>query len=199
MSSARSSQRFRLVVILSLIVFMTLGSFWLNMVIKRSAPGKPSAPRTEPDYFVENFNFIKMSPAGQPQYHLHGKKMTHHPKDDSFHIEQPVMKSLDETKAQQTMRSDTARVEEDASKLHMFGNVHLDKPATPEAEAFHLATDYLLIFLDDDIARTDRPVKITQGKSTMTGIGMFANNATREMRLLGQVKVIIAPKQLGAH
>ncbi|MBS1187542.1 MAG: putative transrane protein [Burkholderiaceae bacterium] len=195
MSSARSAQRFRLIVILSLVTFMALGSIWVNMVVKRSAPPAPSQPRSEPDYHVENFNFIKMSPEGQPQYHIIGKKMIHHPKEDSFDIEQPVVKSLDEKKPPQTMRSDTARVEDDASKLHMFGNVHLDRPATPREDAFHLSTSYLLIFLDDDTAQTDKPVTITRGKSTMTGVGMFANNATRELRLNGQVKVMLAPGQ----
>ncbi|MBS1169733.1 MAG: putative transrane protein [Burkholderiaceae bacterium] len=195
MSSARSAQRFRLIVILSLVAFMALGSTWVNMVIKRSAPPTPSPPRSEPDYHVENFNFIKMSPKGQPEYHIIGKKMIHHPKEDSLDIEQPVVKNLDEKKPPQTMRSDTALVEDDARKLHMFGNVHLDRPATPKEEAFHLTTSYLLVFPEDDTAQTDKPVTMTRGQSTMSGVGMFANNVTRELRLNSQVKVMLAPKQ----
>ncbi|MEA5097478.1 MAG: LPS export ABC transporter periplasmic protein LptC [Burkholderiaceae bacterium] len=195
MSSARSARRFRMVVTLSLASFMALGSLWVNMVIKRSAPGTPTPPRSEPDYHVENFNFIKMSPTGQPRYHLHGKKMTHHPQEDSFFIEQPVMQNLDEKKPPQTMRSDTALVEEDATKLHMYDNVHIDRPASPLAESFHLSTQYLLIFPEDDIAKTDKPVTIHRGNSVMTGVGMFVNNTTREMRLLSDVKVMIAPKE----
>lgn len=199
MSSARSAQRFRLTVIFSLVVFMALGSLWLNMVIKRSAPGTPSAPRSEPDYHVENFNFVKMSPEGLPRYHITGKKMTHHPQEDSFHIVQPFIRSVDERKPPQTMTSDTALVTDELSKLHMIGNVHVDRPKTPEAEAFHLASDNLLIWLDDDIAQTESAVTINHGDSVMTGVGMFANNATRELRLLKQAKVMIAPKQQNAR
>ncbi len=195
MSSARSSDRFRMVVTLSLAIFMALGSLWVNMVIKRSAPGTPSPPRSEPDYHVDNFNFIKMSPEGQPRYHLRGVKMTHHPIEDSFFIVQPVMQNLDEKKPPQTMRSDTALLEEDATKLHMYDNVHIDRPPSPLAESFHLSTEYLLIFPEDDIAKTDKPVTIHRGQSVMTGVGMFSNNVTRELRLLSDVKVMLAPKE----
>jgi lipopolysaccharide export system protein LptC len=40
---------------------------------------------------------------------------------------------------------------------------------------------------DDDVVQTDKPVEITMGQSKLNGTGMFANNATRELRLSSNV------------
>jgi lipopolysaccharide export system protein LptC len=196
MNSARSALRFRLVVILAVAGFMALGSLWLNMVIKKSQPDSQSmSGRTEPDYFVYDFNYVKMLPSGLPQYHLTGKQLTHYPADDSFLINLPVYRGLEDTKPPQTVRSDHAIVKDDNTKVHMYGNVKLDRLATAKTEAFHLATEYLLVFPDEDSMRTDKPVTIQRGYSTMNGIGMFANNATGEMRLFHQSRVMMAPRK----
>ncbi len=196
MSSARSALRFRLTVILALVGFMALGSLWLVMVMKKNqSDSQPLSQRVEPDYFVHNFNYVKMLPSGQPRYLLTGTKLTHYPADDSFLIDLPVYKNLDESKPAQTVRSERAIVKEDNTKVHMYGNVKADRPATAKLDSFKLATEYLLVFPDEDSMQTDKPVAIQRGNSTMHGVGMFANNATGEMRLLHQTRVVMAPKK----
>ena len=195
MNSARSAIRFRLTVVLALAGFMALGSFWLTMVLKKSQSDSNAAlQRTEPDYFVYNFNYVKMQPNGQPQYHLTGSKLTHYPADDSLLIDLPVYKNLDANKPPQTMRSERAIAKEDNTKIHMYDNVKADRLATATTESFHLATEYLLVFPDEDTIQTDKPVAVQRGNSTMHGVGMFANNATGEMRLHRQTRVMIAPR-----
>ena len=196
MSSARSALRFRLTVILALAGFLALGSFWVSMVIKRSASGSQSQEqRTEPDYFVYNFDYLKMLPGGKPQYLMTGTKLTHFPADDSFRIDTPVYKSLDPNKPQQTLRSNSADVKDDNTKVHMHGNVIGNRVATATSAGMRLETEYLLLLPDDDAMRTDKPVAITRGTSTMHGVGMTANNATGEMRLHTQTRVTMAPRK----
>ena len=36
--------------------------------------------------------------------------------------------------------------------------------------------------------QSDQPVKLTLGQSTLTGNSLFANNATRELRVAGRVR-----------
>jgi lipopolysaccharide export system protein LptC len=73
--------------------------------------------------------------------------------------------------------------------------VHIDRPATPTSEHFHVKSDYLLVLPDDDVMQTDKPVDITLGTSTLTGTGMLANNATRELRVLSNVHATYQPPQ----
>lgn len=194
--SRRGAMRFRLTVSLALTGFLALGSFWLTMVIKRT-PAEVAATeqRKEPDYFVHNFNYVKMLPGGQPQYHLTGKKLTHFPADDSSVIELPFLRSLDKSKPPQTTRADRAILKEDNTRIHLHDNVKGDRSATATTEAMQLETQYLLVLPDEDAMQTDKPVAIRRGFSTMHGVGMYANNATGEMRLHKQTKVVVAPRK----
>jgi len=80
-------------------------------------------PRNKPDYFVEKFNYVKMALNGQPRYDISGAKMVHFPITDSFEVELPVITTLDPANPPMTLRSQRAVIEDDNSKIHMYGDV----------------------------------------------------------------------------
>jgi lipopolysaccharide export system protein LptC len=183
-----ATRRFRLFAIFSMLAALALGSFWLVEVMRRSADDViPKAERTEPDFYVEKFSYVRLSKDGLPQYHFSGAKLTHNPKDDTYDIQQPLINSLGNPAAPTTLRADRAHVNGDNSEVHMYDNVHMDRPASGNTQHLHLKSAYLLLLPDDDIVRTDKPVVINFDASTLTGTGMFANNATRELRLTSNV------------
>jgi lipopolysaccharide export system protein LptC len=186
--SARSTMRFRLMAILTPTIALALGSFWLLEVMRRTAGDfLPSPQRSEPDFYVEKFNYVKMSKTGSAQYHISGTRLTHNPEDDSYDITLPVINNLGNVQAPMTIRSERAQVNSDNSQVHLYDNVHMDRPASPTNEPMHAKTEYLLVLPDDDVMRTDKPVELTLGRSKLTGTGMMANNATRELRLTSNV------------
>jgi len=189
MNSEQSTRRFRLALILAVMISLALGSFWVLEVMRRNASDfVPDTARTEPDFYVEKFSYVRISTDGETRYRISGKRLTHNPKDNSYDIEQPVVSNQNMTNpAPTTLRADRARVDSDYSKIHLYDNVHMDRPASPTADDLHLTSDYLLLLPDDDVAQTDKAVHIKSGRSTLTGIGMFANNATREFRLSSNV------------
>jgi lipopolysaccharide export system protein LptC len=186
--SARSTMRFRLMAILTPTIALALGSFWLLEVMRRTAGDfLPSPQRSEPDFYVEKFNYVKISKTGSAQYHISGTRLTHNPEDDSYDITLPVINNLGNVQAPMTIRSERAQVNSDNSQVHLYDNVHMDRPASPTNEPMHAKTEYLLVLPDDDVMRTDKPVELTLGRSKLTGTGMMANNATRELRLTSNV------------
>jgi lipopolysaccharide export system protein LptC len=194
MNDPRSSNRFRLGVVVAIGAALALGSFWLLEVMRKQiADGIPDQPRKEPDYYVEKFNFVRMSVAGKAQYNVSGKRLEHYPADDTHGIKLPIVNSLSSERPPMTAHAERALVNSDNSKVHMYNNVHVDRPATATNEHFHLKSEYLLILPDDDVVQTDQPVEITLGTSVLTGIGMVANNATRELHLASNVHATYQP------
>jgi lipopolysaccharide export system protein LptC len=189
MSDNRSVRRFRLVMVMSLMIALALGSFWLLEVMRRSSSDfVPNVPRSEPDFYVERFSYVKMSRTGEARYHISGARLTHNPQDDSYDVELPVINNNGSNHGSPTMvRAERARIDGDSSKVHLYDNVHMDRPASPKSDRLQVKSEYMLVLPDDDVVRTDKPVEITLGKSTLNGIGMFANNATRELRLSSNV------------
>lgn len=183
-----TARRFRLAAILVPMIALALGSFWLLEVIKReSGDTGPGAARTEPDFYVENFNYVKLAQDGKVEYHFSGKRLTHNPQDDSYDILHPVVVSVGNGPAPMTMRSERAHVNSDSSQVHLYENVHMDRPASQDSVHMHMTSEYLLVLPDDDVMQTDKPVELNYEKSVLTGTGMYANNATREFKLASNV------------
>lgn len=188
------TNRMRLAMIIMLFASFALGSFWMLEVMRRdTADKRTELPKGEPDYTVERFSFIRMSKSGRVHYAISGAELMHYPDNDSFEITKPVLHSLDDNQAPMTIRADRAIVEHANSKIHLYRDVQLDRPAAPDSEHFHLGSNYLLLLPDTDVIRTDQPVDIWLGQSHLSGTGMIANNATREFRLMSHVRGIYPP------
>jgi lipopolysaccharide export system protein LptC len=197
MNGANTANRIRIAVVIALTAALALGSFWVLEVMRRGAEeALPMQPRTAPDFYVENFNFVRMTKTGEAQYNVTGTRLTHNPQDDTYDVQQPILNSYGKNRPPMVVRSERAMVENTNSKVHMYDNVHIDRPASPNAQHFQLRSEYLLLLPDDDVMQTDKPVVITLGESRLTGVGMYANNATREFTLSNNVNGIYqAPAQ----
>lgn len=184
----QSAGRFRLVAILAPTIVLALASFWVLEVMRRSAPDfVDHSPRVEPDFYVEQFNYVKMSRTGEAQYHLSGERLTHNPRDDSYDVASPVVRSVRSQGEPTMIRAERAWINSDSSEIHLFDNVHMDRPATKDRERVQLRSQHVIVLPDDDAMRSDKHVEITHGRSVLTGTGMVANNASGEFRLRSKV------------
>lgn len=190
-----TANRFQLGIALAVVVLLALGSFWLLDVMRRSTDGStPLAKRTEPDYYVEHFNFVRMAKSGQARYHISGERLSHRPQDDSYEISRPVMKTLSEHRPTTTIVAERALANSDMSEVRLFDNVAMDRPASASSKHLRLTSDYMLVLPDDDVMKTDRPVELTSGLSVLNGTGMFANQATGVFTLASKVHGVLPPR-----
>ncbi|KAF1047116.1 MAG: Lipopolysaccharide export system protein LptC [Herbaspirillum frisingense] len=188
-SGERAAERIRLGVIVVVLIALALGTFWVLQALRASGDQQVSdRPRTKPDYYLENFSYVKLGPTGLPRYDVSGTKMVHFPADDSFEITKPVVHSLDKAKPPMELYSDTARVTDDQTKIHMYGNANAIRGAANGRDPMHLVSEYLLLLPDDEIVKTDKPVAMTMGTTRLNGVGMLANNATQVVQLFGNVR-----------
>ncbi len=194
MKNLRTTYRFRFLLLLILFILLALGSFWLVQVMnKHTEDSLPKVARAEPDYFVEHFNYVQMSPSGLPRYNISGDLLTHNPLDDSFDVQKPLIHSLDKEKPPMNLRANRGKIEDNNSKVHLYGDVNADRPKTPKADNFHLKSEYLLLLPDDDVMQSDQPVELTLGQSILHGTGMDFNNSTRVLKLFSKVHGVFPP------
>ena len=195
MNARRSANRYRLLLLLGGGVALALGSFWLLQVIQKGAiDNTPEVRRNAPDYYVEKFNFVRMSKTGEARYNVAGTRMIHRPVDDTYEITLPVIHSLSPGQPPLLVRAERAIAVPDSSKIHMIDRVEADRPGSTTSEPFHLKSDYVLILPDDDVIQTDKAVELNLGSTHLTGVGMYVNNATREFRLAQRVHGTYPPR-----
>jgi lipopolysaccharide export system protein LptC len=194
MKDWHTSERIRVLVLLAIVIGVALGSFWVLQVIRKGLnESMPSAQHNEPDYYVNQFKFVRMTNTGEVHYAVSGERLTHNPQTSSVEIQHPVIVSLSDDQPPITASAERAVSEQDNSKVHLYDNVSVDRPASPTAQHFHFKSDYLLVLPDDDVMKTDKPVDIALGTSTLTATGMYVNNATREFKLMHHVHGIYYP------
>lgn len=195
MSDINSASRLRMIFALVVAAAMALGSLWVREVMQRGGDdGSSAAVRTDPDYFVDNFRFIKTAPqTGQARYSVAGQRMTHYPKDDSYEITLPVVNSLSTDKPSITMTAKRGTANSDASLVEMFDDVNIDRPESAQAAHLHLSSDYMQFLPDDQVMQTTHAVEIHQGSTVVTGTGFYTNNATLVTRISGNVHAITHP------
>ncbi len=186
--------RYRLSLIMLLGLAGALGSFWvLEVMRKQEAARTPQFRRSESDYQVEKFHFVRTAANGQAQYLLSGERMLHHPIDDSVDIISPVARNINPDATPVTIRADAARLLEDNQHVLLVSNVRVTRPASAQSQALQITTPTLLIKTESDTMQTDDAVKITLGQSVLTGTGMLANSATGQFQLSHKVHGVLRP------
>ena len=196
MSDANSANRLRMIIALIIAASMALGSLWVREVLRRGADDtSSSAVRTDPDYFVDNFRFVKTTPTGQGRYSVAGQRLTHFPNDDHYEITLPVVKSLAVDKPSVTMTAKRGTSNSDASTVDMYDDVNIDRPESAQSAHLHLSSDYMQFLPDEDVMQTPHAVEIHQGTTVMTGAGFYANNATMIFSLAHNVHAVVQPHQ----
>jgi len=146
-----------------------------------------SAPAHEPDYFVEGLALTRLNATGQPVFRMSADRMQHFPDDDSSEFVNPVLVSLDPARPLITLRAERGRATSGGEQTHLHDSVQLTRAAEGGRPALRVDTDYVLVLPQQDLARTDRPVRITHGDSSLTGIGMEFDNAARVLKVQSRV------------
>ncbi|MBE0620209.1 MAG: LPS export ABC transporter periplasmic protein LptC [Burkholderiales bacterium] len=180
----RASQLFPLLLMLAL----AAGSLWLERAIQPPERDKSGKTRHDPDFIAEDFGITKMSASGAPEYSLSAERMLHYPDDETTDIVAPRLVQRHDNAAPIVIRADRGRISRNGDEASFFGNVIVVRGANAERSELRMQTEYLEIIPERDLARTDKPVIITEGTSRLAGVGMEINNKTRQFALLSQVR-----------
>ena len=191
----RTAHRWQLTLIMMVGVFVAVGSFWLVQVVNQA--GQEAAVdkfREEPDYIIDRFSLVRMNKQGQPAYIISGDKLTHRPVDDSSLIDKPFVHGLSSDQPPMNIHAQTAVVDQNNTRVKLSGNVDVVRPATKQAKELRLKTSTLTVYPDEERMETDASVEMLAGRSTATGTGMKANNATRQIELGGRGTITMPPR-----
>jgi len=79
-------------------------------------------------------------------------------------------------------------VSSDGENIYFHDNVVITRASYSNRSELNMRTSYLHVIPDDNIARTDRPVTITDANTTVEAVGLELNSETQVLRLLSRVK-----------
>jgi lipopolysaccharide export system protein LptC len=188
----------RLAALLAIFLLSILAAFTFYLAEFANRGDKPVESKTmrhEQDYFVERFTLVKLNAQGQPSFRLAADLMKHFPDDDTTEFENPKLVSLDKSKPVITVISNSGKAGPKGDITELFGDVVLTRAPSDVSKQLKITTEYLLIDTNKETGTTDKPTKITQGSSTLTGTGMSFDNLNRLFGLHSNVKSTWVPEK----
>lgn len=189
-----SGDRITTVLPLILVAMLVGFTFWLDRLAQPLPNTGNSVKRHDPDYIVEGLSARRMNETGATAYTLSSKKMVHYPDDDTTFLTSPRLVSLGaEDKAPITITSNQALVSSNGENVYFEDDVRVTRAAFGNSSEMQMHTSYLHVIPDDNIAKTDRPVTITDAATTVKASGLELDSDSRMLKLRGRVHGVYDP------
>ncbi len=161
-------------------------TFWLDKATSGQEQTARANKRHDPDFFVEKFNVQRYDATGQLINSLVADKMTHFPDDDTTDVINPDL-TIHRNGRPMRITAKTAHMTKDGKEVLMKGNVRLLRPAG-ERPALLLETESMTALSDEQRARSNAPIRITQGSTVLHGGGVDYDGKALVTQLTGGVR-----------
>lgn len=167
-------------------------SFWLEMASRGPAAGVDAKGRHDPDYIIQNFEVRRFDPQGQLQHTVVAEQMRHYPDDDSTVVAEPRITYHRDPPTFVSARQ--ALVSSKGEHVTLIDEVSVRRSGIGNKPDTVLTTTRLDVWPDDEVAKSDVPVTITQGKTNVQGSGLNVDNKTSIYTLEGPVQGVFFRK-----
>ncbi|MDQ5850440.1 MAG: LPS export ABC transporter periplasmic protein LptC [Pseudomonadota bacterium] len=178
---------------LALMLALALMTFYLERTVRDDEP-QSSLRRHDPDYLVTNFTTTTYNREGAAETVLSADKMMHYPDDDTTELLAPRVLQAKPDEPRFTVRADRGALSRDGDEIFLYDNVVLVREAHQADPEARMTTSFLHVLRDRSLVRTDREVKIVEGRRSLAGRGMEYNNESRELLLRESVQASFEPK-----
>jgi lipopolysaccharide export system protein LptC len=179
----RLSQLFPLLLLASLLGL----TFWLDQALQQGTKVSETVPH-DPDFIIEKIVAHRMDVNGDVKHTLYADRMTHYPDDDTTDLMSPRFISSASKVVPVTITSRTAKVSSGGEQIDFETDVRVVRAAYADRSELVLETSLLRVTPDENTARTDRPVTITDAHTVAHAIGLELNSETRIAKFLSDFK-----------
>jgi lipopolysaccharide export system protein LptC len=174
----------------ALMLFLALATFWLQRFVQLPDwPGR-GLKHHQADFTVEDFILTQINKAGAADTSLTATRMVHFADDESTELQSPRMTQNKAGDPPLEIVAQRGTVDKDGNVVQLIDDVVMTRAATADHPELQLKTSFIEINIHEEIGTTPEKVLITQGKSSLEGVGMVFRNQTREFELHSQVQGI---------
>ena len=173
-----------------LLIGLVALTVWLDQLTKPLSPATDTAFYDEPDYIIENISGLRIEHNKNTHNTFHAKKMFHYLNQDLTELELIRFIHNKPEKQPFLVFADSAAIHSNGENIFLTGDVTAMKGSDEDDKKIILKTDMLHLIPDQDIAKTDRQVRISKFNTTINAIGLELNNQTGQIELLSRVRAV---------
>jgi LPS export ABC transporter protein LptC len=173
------------------LVLLTSISFWISQATENTLPEPVAGLDPKLNYVLRDFELQFFDENGQPTMNLRAPLLRNDPELELGTIEHPVMK-LNQADIIWDLSADTATVTADKEHVELLGQVHVKRLESTTGYWVTVDTQEVSIEVTPQVARTDQPVSIFDGRNQVDAIGLELDLKSNTFYLKHQVKAIYA-------
>src|SRR5262249_47418687 len=155
--------------------------------VREGSSGEAKGPEHEPDAIVENFTVQNLDSFGKLQYTFSAPKLQHFPDDGTGEVLYPRVVQLVDGGGNYVVTANRGTIDPKGEEAYLYGNVQLLREATAEEPELRARTEYLHVLAKQGILRSNQTVTVSDGRSTLTGVGLIVNKPKQQFTLQSQV------------
>lgn len=148
----------------------------------------------QPDAIMENIVTTVMNKTGTPALKVETPMMMHYAENDSTELLTPHVTVYRQSPEPWHIKAKHARTQKGVSEILFWGNVVIHHLADTTNPMTTMRTPTLTVFPDQQIAKTEEAVVLTQPDTIIRAVGMLANWEAGTVRLLSQAREEYVPK-----
>jgi lipopolysaccharide export system protein LptC len=172
-----------------LMAILAVLTFWIDYAVQAPEARIDGSSRHDPDYILNNFTTTRTDENGELRYRLSALEMRHYPDDDTTELEKPQFQRYEVDKPFTTIEGNKGFVSTDAETVEFIDDVKVVRQAFNGKGEMVVLTDRLEVMPNEEMAKTDRPVVITQEpKTVIHATGMIYDKKNQSVQLLSRVK-----------
>lgn len=172
---------------LALLTLLAALTFWLERSTQGDSASSNGRNRHDPDFIVAELNMRQFNPDGSLKHALQAKKMLHYTDDDSTVVTDPELTFYSQVQPAR-ISARLATISQDGKEVKLSDDVRMVRDAADDSAELAVTTAELLVYPDDEFARSAFPVTITQGRSVIVGTGIEIDNREQVLKLMGRVR-----------
>lgn len=180
---------------LAIVAMLAALTFWLERAVVSGAAASATKSRHDPDFVIDNFTVRHFDAKGNLQHAGSAAKMIHYGDDDSTEITQPDLTLYKAPALHVTAQR--AWMSKDGKEVRMEGDVRAVRTSEPARAETVLTTEAMTVYPDDDLAHSDVPVTMVQGRSVVVGAGFDADSKRQLFALRGPVHGVFVRDRSG--
>jgi len=173
--------------IIPLVLLALVARDWVEEPATESDEETIDMTATNADYYLEDFETLKLDTNGKPEYVVNGVSLMHYPSDDVSEIISPFL-TLSRGEATWTVKSKKGRLTTDPDIFTLQGAVTMRRSATEEIAAVEISTNDLRVHTADNLVATDQVIEIKSQSWTLKSKGFESRLDSGTLTLLSEVE-----------
>jgi lipopolysaccharide export system protein LptC len=176
-----------------LMLLLALGTWWLvKSTPPADEPRAADAPRSEPDYTMNDFVVERFDKDGRLKLRLQGNELRHYADRDLIEVDRARVRAVSAEGRVTLARALRAVANADGSELQLIGDARVDSTG-PRGEPVQFRGEFLHVFVNTQRVRSHLPVVVTRDGSEFRAAGMEYDHLSGMLQLQGKMRATLLP------